>query len=105
MITVGPLKASPLPPPSARGVTYRVPVEVKTDEHLQALQAQHVKFVKRFQVRSADTSEHKDKRTFFTSQLQRFQRNSECRIPNIQGPSVHTEAGPLFKLQSLRSGK
>jgi len=54
------VKASFLPPPSAKGVVYRVPVEVKTDQLLQALQAPRVKFVKRFQVRSTDTSELKD---------------------------------------------
>jgi len=61
-ITAVPVKASHLqiPPPSAKGVIYRVLVGLKTGELLQALKAQHVKFVKRFHVRSADTSELKD---------------------------------------------
>ena len=56
-VTSFPVTASPSPSPSAKGVIYRVPVEVQTDDLLQALQAQHVKY---FQVWSTDTSEFAD---------------------------------------------
>jgi len=99
-----PVKASLLPPPSANGVIYRVPVEVKTGELMQALQAQHVKFVKRVQVTSADTTwGHGNCPTALLNYGD--SRVSPSRLPNFQGPSVHTEANPLFQLQSLWSCK
>jgi len=70
------VKHSSLQPPSAKGLIYRIPVKVQAVEPLQALQAQHVKFVNRFQISSTDTSELTDTGTV----LLRF---STLEIPGV----------------------
>jgi len=59
------IAASSMRPLGVWGVIYNVPLDISTDDLVECLASQGVKFAKRFHFKSSDSSERKDSKSVF----------------------------------------